>query len=223
MDYAAALSKLKGLDLEGKDELISAIEGKVGSLESKNFEIIGEKRNATTKAQSMQTALEAIAKAVGVDGDIDAILESAQGKVAGLTSELSQLRTDKTALETRATAAESKIQGFERKGKISDLATKAGASAAVFERLFGDKVDEFAIADDGTVKLGDKALKEYVEGDEGLKAFAPALFPSADGPAPKPQPKLPSGGPKGTNETNPVDSYMSRTYKGINKFVKPSN
>lgn len=226
MDYAAALSKLKGLDLEGKDELISAIEGKVGSLESKNFEVIGEKRTATTKAQTMQSALEAIASSLGIQGDLDAILETAQSKVTGLAAEAAQLREAKIALEAAKAEAEGKVQTFERKGKLSQIATAAGANAAVLEKLFSDRLDELKVEGEGesrVVKLGDQALREFVEGDEALKAFAPALFPSTEAPAQKPQPKLPSGGPKGTNETNPVDSYMSKTYKGINKFVKPSN
>lgn len=226
MDYAAALKAIKALDADNAEELVSAIEGKVGSLESKNFEIIGEKRNATTKAQSMQSALEAIASSLGIQGDLDAILETAQSKVTGLASEAAQLREAKTALEAAKAEAEGKVTAFERKGKLSQIATAAGANAAVLEKLFSDRLDELKVEGEGesrVVKLGDRALKEYVEADEGLKAFAPALFPSTEAPAQKPQPKLPSGGPKGTNEANPVDSYMSKTYKGINKFVKPSN
>ncbi|MGD1941850.1 MAG: hypothetical protein ACFB0G_11110 [Leptolyngbyaceae cyanobacterium] len=218
MDYSQALSKLKGLDLEGKDELVSAIEGKVSALETKNFEVIGEKRTATQKSQAMQTALEAISKAVGVEGDIDTILEATQSKVTGLASENAQLKTDKTALETRATEAEGKVTTFERKDKIGDLAAVAGANAAVLSTLFGDRLDDLKVEGEGdarTVKLGDKPLKEYVEGNDSLKAFAPALIPrSLPHKEGETKNKLPPGGPKSDDSkaTDPVGSYLSKTY-----------
>lgn len=225
MDYAAALKALKALDVENAAELASAIEGKVSDLESKNFTVIGEKRSATQKSQAMQTALEAIASSLGVEGDIDAILETTQSKVTGLASEAAQLRTDKATLQGQVSEAQGKVTAFERKGKINDFATVSGANAAVFEKLFGDRVDDLKIDGEGdgrTVKLGDKSLREHVEGDDALKAFVPALFPNQKSDE-KPQPKLPSGGPKGENAKNPVDAYMQRQYGGINKFVKPSN
>jgi hypothetical protein len=218
MDYTAALAKLKSLELEGKDELISAIEGKVSTLETKNYEIIGEKRNASTKAQSMQSALEAIAKAVGVEGDIDTILESAQGKVTGIAAKVSELEAAKTTLETTLAETTSKVQTFERKGKLQELATKSGANAAVLERLFPD-LDTLAVGDDGTVMLGDKPLAEAVDADPTLKAFAPALFVGtapAPGPAPAPKgaPKLPGGSPTPAPAADPVAAYVGKAYGG---------
>jgi hypothetical protein len=216
MDYTAALAKLKGLELEGKDELISAIEGKISTLETKNYEVIGEKRNASTKAQSMQTALEAIAKALGVDGDIDAILETAQGKVTGLASKVAELETTKATLETSLTEATTKVQTFERKGKLTEIAAAAGANAAVLERLFGDQIDTLAVVD-GVVKLGDKPLREAVEADDALKAFAPALFVAAapePAPAPRPPRQLPGGSPAPEKPTDPVAAYVGKAYGG---------
>jgi hypothetical protein len=218
MDYTAALAKLKSLELEGKDELISAIEGKVSTLETKNYEVIGEKRNASTKAQSMQSALEAIAKAVGVEGDIDTILESAQGKVTGIAAKVSELEAAKTTLETTLAETTSKVQTFERKGKLQELATRSGANAAVLERLFPD-LDTLVVGDDGTVMLGDKPLAEAVEADPTLKAFAPALFVGtapAPGPAPAPKgtPKLPGGSPTPAPAADPVAAYVGKAYGG---------
>ncbi|MEO0988156.1 MAG: hypothetical protein AAFY20_21850 [Cyanobacteria bacterium J06639_14] len=214
MDFKEALKRIKALEVDDAAELASAIEGKVSDLESKNFTVIGEKRNATQKAQSMQDALEAIAKAVGIEGDLDAILETAQSKVSGLVSEAAQLRTDKTALETRATEAEGKVKTSERRVKLGEVASKIGANAAVLEKLLGDKIDELAIADDG-VKLGDKPLREYVEADDSLKAFVPALFPSQQPePAPKPTTKLPSGGPSSEGKPNTLQAYLKRNRTG---------
>ena len=227
MDYKQALTKLKTLEVEGVDvaELVSVVEGKIGSLESDKYLIIGEKRNATTKAGAMQTALEAIGKALGIEGDVDAILEGAQAKVTGLVSEATQLRTDKTALEARATEAEGKVASFERKGKIITIAEKAGASAAVLEKLFGDQLDKIAIADDGTVKFGEQALREHVEASDELKLFIPALFPSAEEPKggndtkAKQPAKLPSGSPKGGSDLNPLTSYLNKHRSGAKSLA----
>ena len=221
MDYAAALKALKALDVENAAELASAIEGKVTALESKSYDLIGEKRTATQKTQAMQTALEAIAKAVGVEGDIDAILENAESKVSGLASENAQLKTASVALETRATEAEGKVTGFERKDKIADIAKAAGASSAVLAKLFGDRLDDLKVEGEGdarTVKLGDKPLKEYVESDDSLKAFAPALFPSSE--PTKSAPKLPSGGPSGGDQSPDVlQNYLSRRRTGVKQLT----
>ena len=222
MDYAAALAAIKALDVENAADLASAIEGKVTALESKSYDLIGEKRTATQKSQAMQVALEAIAKAVGVEGDTDTILEATQSKVSGLASENAQLKTDKTALETRATEAEGKVTGFERKDKIADIAKAAGASSAVLATLFGDRLDDLKVEGEGdarTVKLGDKPLKEYVESDDNLKAFAPALFPNSE--PTKPAPKLPSGGPNGGDQSPDVlQNYLSRRRTGAKQLTE---
>jgi len=230
MDFKAALAKLKGLDLEGKDELISAIEGEVSRLEGKNFEVIGEKRQSTSRVATLETAMKAIATAAGVEGDLEAILAGAEPKIRALATEATQLRTDKTALETRATEAEGKVQAAERKSKLAEIATVAGANPAVLEKLLGDKFDQLKVEGEGearVVKLGEKPLKEAIAADEGLKLFEAALFPttsttdtkSTDTKAP---PKLPGGSPQGKTEetkSDPAKTYMDRAYSGFKAFV----
>ncbi|MEO1399687.1 MAG: hypothetical protein AAFV72_00345 [Cyanobacteria bacterium J06635_1] len=211
MDYKAALAAVKGL--ENGAELASAIEGKVSDLESKNFTVIGEKRAETQKRQAMQTALEGIGKSLGIEGDVEAILGSAQGKVQTLTSERDAAVNEKTALETRATEAEGKITGFERKQKFTDAAAKAKANAAVLERLLGDKADELKV-DGDKVLVGDKPLREYVEGDEALKPFLPALFAEQTVPDPKgKKTELPGGNPNannGNDQADPLKRHVAR-------------
>lgn len=225
MDLKEALAAIKKLD-NGAD-LVSAIESEIDRLNSKSYEVIGEKRTETSKRQSLETALTAIAKAVGLEGDVETILKDAESKVASIVTEANQLRTDKTALETRATEAESKVKAAERLGKVAEIATKAGADAKVLERLLGEKLEEIAIADDG-VKVGDKSLRDYVEADEALKPFIPALFPTQQKQEQKseqkPAPKLPSGAPSGNSENkqDPVGSYLKRTYTGAKAFAKKS-
>lgn len=227
MDFLAAMAKLKGLDLEGKEELVSAIEGKVSGLESKNFEVIGEKRGVTSRVQTLESALTAIAKAAGIEGDLEAILTGAEAKIRAIATEATQLKTDKTALETRATEAEGKLQAAERKSKLAEIATVAGANPAVLERLLGDKFEELKVEGEGdarVVKLGDKALKEAIAADEGLKVFEAALFPTSTTTTTttKTTQKLPGGSPNGkTDDTkaDPVKSYTDRAYGGFKAFT----
>ncbi|MGG6295288.1 hypothetical protein ACQ4M4_12935 [Leptolyngbya sp. AN02str] len=219
MDFKEALAAIK--KLENGAELVSAIEAETERLNTKNFEVIGEKRNATSKLTAYETALTAIATALGVEGDAEAVLANTEAKVRAIAGEAAQLRTDKAALETRATEAEGKVKGLERKTKISDAAAKSGANAAVLERLLGDKIDELAIAEDG-VKVGDKLLKDYIEADEGLKPFVPALFPSSTEQKqepekkPAPQPKLPSSAPTAGQGDKPdlLATYAAKNYGG---------
>jgi hypothetical protein len=226
MKFSEALAAIG--KLENGSELVSAIEGELEGLKTKNFEVIGEKRNATTKAQTLETTVLAIAKTLGITGDLDTVLSSIESKAQSVASESTQLKADKTALETRATQAEGKLQGFERKSKLADIATAAGANAAVLERLLGDKLDELKIEGEGAdrvVKLGDKALKEAIAADDVLKQFEAALFPAQSSNTTaketKTPPKLPSGNPNGSPKDGEraSRSYLNSTYGKTADFL----
>ncbi|MEM9267258.1 MAG: hypothetical protein AAGA46_17210, partial [Cyanobacteria bacterium P01_F01_bin.13] len=129
-------------------------------------------------------------------------------------------------LETRATTAEGKVKGFEKTAKFTKAADKSGANAAVLERLLGDKADDIEISDDGTVKVGDKPLKEYVEADDNLKPFMASLFPAGGdnkGAPPKKKTDLPGGPPSngnGDKGTNPLAQHLARHRGGAKDLVK---
>ena len=222
MDLQKALAAIKAL--EGGAELASAIESHVSGLDQKNYTLIGEKRAETAKRQTMQSALEGIGKSLGIEGDVEAVISSAQGKIQTLTSDRDAAVTAKTELETKVTEAESKVTAFERKTKFSDAAAKSGANAAVLEKLFGDKIDDLTIANDGTVKIGDKPLKDYVEADDGLKPFLTALFPDGknDTTSAKKKTDLPGGPPSdGSNDkgTDPLSQHLARHRGGATALM----
>ena len=215
MDYKAALAAVRGL--ENGAELAQAITGHVSVLEEKNFTLSGEKRTETQKRQAMQSALEGVGKTLGIEGGVDEVLANAQGKIQTVVSERDAATTKTADLEKRATEAEAKITGFERKQKFVAVAEKAGANAAVLEKLFADKPDDLVISDDGTVKVGDKPLKEYVEADDSLKLFAPSLFPGGESAPPRKKTDLPGTPPSdgsGDKGTNPLDNYLARQRTG---------
>ena len=220
MDYSAALVAIKGL--ENGAELASAIEGKIGALEAKNYEVIGEKRSATQKAQAAEDALKSAAKALGIDGDVDALLDQVPTKAKEIATTAATLTTEKTALEARATEAENKVQTFDRQGKWAEIAAKAGVNPKVLERLLGDKFDELKI-DGDAVKVGDQPLKDFIAADDNLKAFAPALFQTetpASGGNPRKQ-QLPGGAPGSDKEKpDPLQSYTARNYGGLKALKK---
>ena len=229
MDYKAALAAVKALD--GGTELAQVIETHVSGLDQKNFTLIGEKRTETAKRQTMQSALEGIGKSLGIEGDVEAVISSAQGKVQTLASDRDAAVKAKDDLETRATAAEGKVAQFERLPKITAAATKSGANAAVLDRLLGDKADEIEIADDGTVKVGDKPLKEYIEADDGLKPFMTSLFPDGttdekSGGKGGKKTDLPGGPPSdgaGDKGTNPLTQHFARHRGGAKALTTKSN
>jgi len=219
MDYKAAIAALKQSGIDNAAELVSAIEGHVESINTKNYEVIGEKRTATAKAQNLETALMAAGKALGIEGDLEAVLSNVETKARTIATEHAQLTSDKTAIETRATEAETKIKTLERQGKLSTIAAKSGAVPEVLTKLLGDRVDEISI-DNDTVKLGDKSLREFVESDADLKLFATALFPGEKGESKK-APQLPSGSPaKSTEKPDPLKAYLNKTYTGLNVLTK---
>ncbi len=207
VDYKAALESLKKLD--GGAELVSAVETELERLTNKNYELIGENRKASSKARSLEDAFNAIAATLGLDSDdLESKLSSAPDQVKSLSSQLSEAATKLTAAETRATTAEGKLTGLERKSTVQTIAAKAGANAEVLERLLGDRIAEITI-DGETVKLGDKDLKEAIAGDEGLKPFLPALFPTTAEAAPTPT--LPSGTPNAQTANSANQAYERAT------------
>lgn len=224
MKFSEALAAIKAL--ENGSELASAIEGELEGLKTKNYEVIGEKRNATTKAQTLETTVTAIAKAAGIEGDLESILTTLEPKVRESLQKLTTVETKLTEAETRATSAESKIKTFERKDKLSEIAVAAGASAAVLEQLLGDRFEELKLEGEGdqqVVKFGDKLLKDAIAADPKLKLFEASLFPAAQAetktpatPPTKPAAKLPGGTPASgdgkTANSDPVSDYMKRTY-----------
>lgn len=219
VDYQAAIESLK--KLEGAADLLSAVETELERLTNKNFELIGENRKATTRARSLEESFSAIATTLGLEGeDLESKLASAPDKVRSLSTQLAEVTTKATTAETRATTAEGKLGTLERQSKFAQAATKAGANQAVLEKLLADQADQLAIADDGSVKVGDKPLREYVEADPTLKAFIPALFPAAAFPA---MPQLPGGTPNSASPAtppNPVDTYLNKTYTAPNLTPK---
>lgn len=221
MDWKEALAKLKKLDAEGAADLASVVESRIEALEADKFTVVGEKRNATTKATAYETALTAIAKALGIEGDLETVLTSAEGKVRELVSASSTAQSKLTELESRATTAEGKVKTFERSTKLGEIAAAAGANAAVLEQLLGDRFDDLKIEGEGdqrVVKLGDKALKEAIAADGRLKLFEAVLFPVTEKPQDKPAPRLPGGSPKGTEtkDKNPVSATVEKM-----KFAVP--
>ena len=207
MDYKAALDALKKLD--GGTELASTVETELERLTSKNYELIGENRKATSKATNLQQSIEAIAETLGTEGDdLESKLKGAAERVKTLSSQLSEANTNLAATETRASDAETKLTGLERKAITQTASTKLGANADVLERLLGDRLKDLKIEGDN-VMLDDKPLRDFVEGDESLRAFIPALFPDQTQEKTT-QARLPGGTPNGQTTPNAADQAYVR-------------
>jgi hypothetical protein len=216
MDAKQALSKLRSLEAEDAAELASVLENALEAAEQKAFTTIGEKRTATQKNQALAETLEAIARGLSLDGSVDELLDKLPGAVQDVRRSRDELTTKAETDAAALAEATTKVQTFERRGKLAEIAAAAGANAAVLERLFGDQIDTLAVVD-GVAKLGDKPLREAVEADDALKAFAPALFVAAapePSPAPKAPGKLPGGSPAAAKPTDPVAAYVGKAYGG---------
>ena len=206
MDYKAALESLKKLD--GAAELVPALEAEVQRLTDKNFEVIGENRTATTKARALEQSLDAIASTLGISGeDLESKLANVPEKVRSLSTQLSDSTSKASAAETRASDAETKLTGLERKATVAQAAAKAGVVAEVLERLLGDRVSDLKIEGDD-VKLDDKLLRDFVEADESLRAFIPALFPQTQEQTTSA--RLPGGTPNGQTTPNAAHQAYER-------------
>jgi hypothetical protein len=234
MNWQQAIAALKKLTVEGTDvaALVAAIESRITELDEKVYTTIGESRTKGTKAATLEAAVMAIAKLVGItETELDSVVSQLDAKVKAAVDGKATAETKVTALETELTTAKTKVTEFESDGKWNAIATKTGADAKVLKRLLGDKLGEMAIAEDG-VKLGDKSLREFVEADEELRSFVPALFPAdsktdskTDNKSPESKRVLPGGSPKGddkSGKTDPVAAYVSKAYKGA-KSLQPKS
>ena len=217
MDAKQALSKLRSLEAEDAAELASVLEAALETAEQKAFTTIGEKRTATQKNQALTETLEAIARGLNLEGTVDDLLDNLPSAVQDVRRARDELTTKAETFEQQLAEAQGKVQTFERKGKLQELATAAGANAAVLEKLFPD-LDTLSLTEDGGVLLGDKPIKEAIAADPDLKAFAPALFVAdvapAPAPAPAPKGKLPGGSPAPAPEADPVAAYTAKAYGG---------
>ncbi|MEO1208863.1 MAG: hypothetical protein AAFX78_04895 [Cyanobacteria bacterium J06638_20] len=224
MDFKTALAKVRGV--EGVDQdAIAALEQAFEAVDGKRFELLGEKKTAQQRLQTVEGALTSTAKLLGIEGTPDEVLEQTEPKLRALVDEAAQLRESKTSLEERATTAEGKVTTFERKDRISTIATTANANPVVLEKLLGDRLDELKIEGEGDeriVKLGKSPLKEAIAADESLSAFSSALFPAVEKPKdekPAP-PRIPGGSPNGKTGGDGSKSYVNKTYRGIRSLAK---
>jgi hypothetical protein len=236
MDFLQAIAALKKLNVEGTDiaALVGAVEAEVSRLNDKVYTTIGEARSKNSKATTLEAAVMAIAKVLGItETELDSVITALEPKVKEAVDGKKNAETKATEAETKLAAAEGKVKGFEQDATVNAIATKAGADPKVLKRLLGDKLGEMAIADDG-VKLGDKSLREFVEADDDLKSFIPALFPTnvktsdttnskTDNKSPESKRVLPSGSPKSDDKSgkpDPVSAYVSKAYRGA-KSLQP--
>jgi hypothetical protein len=227
MDYQAALAALRKLTAEGVDvaALVAVVEAHVAAKEDKIYQTIGESRTKGSKAKTYEDALAAIAKSLGIEGELDSNLSQIETKLKESVDGFKTTQTKITELEAAKTAAEGKVKGLERETKLGAIAAKLGTDAKALARLLGDKVDELTLVED-TVNLGDKPFKDYVDGDAELKPFAAVLFPTTTPPEGKQPPNrtLPGGNPKGGEDApaDPVKAYSAKRYTGLSAILKPT-
>jgi hypothetical protein len=123
MEFKEALAALE--KLEGGAALAAVFSSHVNKLDEKIYTTIGESRTKGAKASSLEATVLAIAKSLGIEGDVDTVLTGLEPKVTAIASDLKAAQTKLTETETRATTAETKVQGFERKGKFADIASQS--------------------------------------------------------------------------------------------------
>ena len=219
MDAKQALAKLRALEAEDAAELASVLEAALESAEQKTYTTIGEKRTATQKNNALTETLTAIARGLNLEGELDTLLDTLPNAVQDVRRTRDELSTKAQTVEQQLSEAQGKVATFERRGKLQEIATKAGANLPVLERLFGDQLDNLAVTDDG-VTLEGKPLAEAIAADPNLSAFAPALFVSTTPePAPTPPGKLPGGSPTPAPPADPVAAYVAKAYGGAAKLL----
>ncbi|MBW4648921.1 MAG: hypothetical protein KME06_09485 [Kastovskya adunca ATA6-11-RM4] len=197
MDYKDAIAALA--DFDDADDIIKAIQGKVSGL-------LADQRKLEQQNQKLETLTSHILEASGAEGeDFEAKLQSSANKVKVLADDLKQVRTQVEQAEAAKKEAETKLTQAEKRSLIQSAASKSGAVAEVLEQLLTGCSDELAIADNNSVTVGGKALREYAEASATWKPFLPALFHTT-------KTQLPSGSASGKASTDPIGDYLTNNY-----------
>jgi len=219
--YSEALAAVRGLD--GGAELAQVIaeqfaevQEKLDAEKSKTYSLIGEKRSVGDRVHRLESAIIDMSKSVGFsdESDIGVLLEQIPDKVKSYSQQNSELSALKEELEARATEAEGKVKIYDRANKWQELANKAEVNQSVLEKLLGEKFDEISIDEEQGVVIDGKPLREYVEADESLNVFAPALFREAAAENNR-RATLPGAPPrKADKKEDPVAAYRNRHFGG---------
>lgn len=206
----AALSTLKGLEAPEAIALAATLESELETVDVKNFTVIGEKRTETARKQALEAALTEVGKALGLDGDLDALLTDVAVKAKLIATERDVALTAKNELATKSAAAESELSTLKTESQRRAIAEKAGVDFQVFSDLFNaDDLAKFS-TDKETLEYDGKPFREHVLADERLKRYESALFRTEELRKPVAPGAPPSGKP--IEKTDPFSAYMETAY-----------
>ncbi|MFN6472568.1 MAG: hypothetical protein RMY36_023245 [Nostoc sp. SerVER01] len=170
---------------------------RIQALETNETELKSQTSNLHQQLQQVKTELET---EKGKSTATEASLTEAQTKVKTLETQIAENTTKLTALE-------SEKQTLTRSLGVNEAATIAGAQPKVLQTLLKDD-HQIVIENEKVFVVQGEArteLREYA--DANWKAFVPALFQGA------PSPRLPEGGPKGTEtKGNTVKKTLGNLY-----------
>lgn len=194
MKFSDAIAAISGLEFEGKDAVLEAINSRVK--ETAMFE---------TKAQGLEKNLNTILEMAGAtEGDLSKKLETALETVKGL-------KDVETTYKTQLTEKDGVIGQLQRETKIADAVRLSGANPTVLKTLLSSGGGELEVKEDKVFfKPTDgepTELKAYAEAN--WKDFNSALFTSSTPPL-----TLPSGGSQGKvpDPVDPVSQFMKASY-----------
>lgn len=218
-----ALAKLGAAESDEIKNLVPVFTSELEELDAKNYTVIGERRDATTKLRAVELFIKSVGKALGIEGDVDSVMSAGEEKVSSLASAKAAIAKERDDFQKRAIEAEAKNEKFETSEKRRGIAKKAGVDPEVFGDLFdAESLKKFSVGEDGVVSFDGKPFSEYVEGDDRLKRYKSVLFVDSkdddDGKPPKDKKKAPStppGKPEVEGGDDPLSAYMSKTYGSL--------
>ena len=186
-------------------------------LKAHNKEILQSRSRANDRARALEDDMRSVAEQIGAKGeDLEAMVRDAKEKSEAYTKKLTEAEQERDRIAAEKAKLEGLQEEAEQKERISAIAQKVGASAAVLRMLIKDEDLNKLVVSDDAVTIDGKPLTEWAEANH--KEFIPALFPQEK----KEAPKLPNFKPSVSTNPAPVSAYELATKRSGNWLNKRS-
>ena len=210
MKYESLIEKLKTVDNDISNDAIEAIQNlneEIVKLSKSKYQVIEEKRNASKKANELESAFNIL---LSEFGDVEG--ETTTNKIPNLYKTIKELKNQlKSAIKEKDTV-DTELSSLKKSQMIREIADSMSANYKVLQTL----TSEMTIEKDGDdYKLGRneeplKTIDELLDSD--WEHFKPSLFPDS-----KNNIRVPSAPPK-KGSTDPFEGLakelINKKYPG---------
>ncbi len=207
MELTEAIAALNNSEIEGKDDILAAINNR-----------LQETEGLTNQVESLQTNLDSILGITGVnEGNLTQKLEKAQETIKGL-------QTVETNYQKQLEERDKTIAQMKQETTISEASRLTNANSHVLKTLLYQGGEEIILEEGKSyvkTESGKVELEEYAK--DNWKDFVPSLFP--DQSINRNGVTLPGGNSSGKppKQVDAVDTFLDKKYSTVDELFKQAS